>query len=53
MKNKKAGEKLNGGQMASAVVKALEDGSSLDKAASAGLLAHITKAGGGCASGIQ
>ena len=43
MKNKKAGEELNGGQTASAVVKALEEGSQLDKAASAGLLAHITK----------
>ena len=43
MKNKKAGEELNGGQMASAVVKALEEGSRLDKATSAGLLAHITK----------
>lgn len=43
MKNKKAGEEMHGGSMASSAVKALEEGNPLDRAVSAGLLAHITK----------
>ena len=43
MKNKKAGEELEGGSLARSAAKALEEGTGLDRAASAGLLAHITK----------